>query len=181
LALRKEPERWNRTLHLWNERVDMVKKILVITVCALFVLVSSNLFAAASPLGLWKTIDDATGKPKSVVSIWNDNGKLYGKILLLMEKPQDSLCKKCEGSDHMKPVVGMVFLNGFHEEDGKWTGGTVLDPESGKVYRGKIWCEGVDRLKLRGYVLVFWRTQTWQRIDETEKANLFRQKGVPLK
>ena len=40
----------------------------------------------ASPAGRWKTIDDETGKTKSIVVIREERGKLYGKI----EKVLDS-------------------------------------------------------------------------------------------
>ena len=159
----------------------MYKKISIVTVISFFLLISSNIFAASSPVGLWKTVDDKTGKAKSVVKVWAEKGKLYGKILLLIGEKQDELCTKCKGSKHNKPIIGMKFLYGFQEDGDEWTGGTVLDPEDGQEYRGKIWCEGSNKLKLRGYVFVFYRTQTWIRINKAEKDSLFKKEGVSIK
>lgn len=38
-----------------------------------------------SPIGIWKTVDDESGQEKSHVEIFQKNGKLYGKIVKLLE------------------------------------------------------------------------------------------------
>jgi uncharacterized protein (DUF2147 family) len=44
--------------------------------------------------------------------------------------------------------------------------GTVVDPENGKEYKGKIWAVGKDTLKMRGYVGIslLGRTESWVRL-----------------
>lgn len=118
-------------------------------------------------LGKWKTIDDETGKAKSVVEIYEINGKIYGKVVEIFDKTKEGkLCDKCEGSKKNKPVMGMVILEGLSKKGSSWEGGTILDPNSGKMYKCTISLENKDRLKLRGYVGIslLGRTQFWERI-----------------
>lgn len=129
---------------------------------ALFI---SPSLVAQSILGKWKTIDDETGKPKSIVIIYEEGGKVYGKIEKLFREPgedPDPICDDC--TDHRKDqkVVGMVIITDMEKDDDEWTGGEILDPKNGKVYRCKIWLEDGD-LKVRGYIAFLFRTQTWKR------------------
>jgi uncharacterized protein (DUF2147 family) len=122
-----------------------------------------------SPVGLWKTIDDATGKPKSLVRITDDNGVLSGKIEKLFREPsedQSPKCVKCDGANKDQPVLGMTILNGLKKDDDSWSGGTVLDPHNGKTYKAKITMkDDGKKLEMRGYIGVpmLGRSQTWLR------------------
>ena len=120
-----------------------------------------------SIFGKWKTIDDETHKPKSIVEIYSKDGKAYGKIIELFRGPDedpDPLCDEC--TDHRKDqkVIGMVIINEMEQDDDEWDDGEILDPNNGKVYDCKIWREG-DKLMVRGYVAFFFRTQTWLKVD----------------
>lgn len=115
--------------------------------------------------GRWRTIDDETGKPKSVVEIVEKNGKYYGKIIRLFRganEDQDPICDKCPTDDdrYKKKIIGMEILRNLLKDDDEFTGGTIIDPNNGKIYRCKVWLEG-NNLKLRGYLGPFFRTQTW--------------------
>lgn len=118
--------------------------------------------------GKWKTIDDETGEPRSIVDIYEKGGKLHGKVTKLLRNPgedPDPVCSECDEDDdrYNKKVIGMEILRGLlKNSDGSYEGGTILDPKNGKIYRCKIWLEGKD-LKLRGYLGPFYRTQTWLR------------------
>jgi uncharacterized protein (DUF2147 family) len=123
-----------------------------------------------SPAGWWKTIDDDTGKAKSVVLLSVKDGQLTGMILSIIPEPgqtPDPICDKCEGERKGKPVKGMTIMWGLRKDGDEWSGGKVLDPANGKIYR--CYVEVVDRgahLKVRGYVGIslFGRTQYWQRL-----------------
>lgn len=121
---------------------------------------------AQSVEGTWKTIDDETGKAKSHVKIWKDSsGKLRGKIIKLLNPSRPNpTCDKCKGKLKGKPIEGMTIMWGLSKDDDEWEDGTILDPKKGKTYDCKIWLEGKDKLKVRGYVAMFYRTQTWYRI-----------------
>ena len=124
-----------------------------------------------SPEGRWKTVSDVTGKATSVISIWEKDGKLYGRIeKLLNPNPREPnpRCTKCEGELKDQPVVGLQLLRDFHKEGDQWTGGRIVDPDNGKVYRCLLALEdGGKKLKVRGYIgfSMLGRTQYWYPED----------------
>jgi len=117
-------------------------------------------------IGHWQVINDE-GKPGGQVETYLVDGKLFGKVTQLRpgRLPGD-VCDKCSGELKNKPIQGMVFLRNFKPQGNDWTGGTVVDPENGKEYKGKIWSVGKDKLYMRGYIGVslLGRTQSWVRI-----------------
>jgi hypothetical protein len=80
-----------------------------------------NLFAALSPVGFWKTIDDETGKPKAVIQIWQAaNDTLNGRILKIWPRPgydQNEKCQACTGSRRNQRIVGMVVLQDLRQSN----------------------------------------------------------------
>ena len=133
-----------------------------------FLSVSASLYSQ-NIIGKWKTIDDETNEPRSVVELYERNGKVYGKILKLLLKPneeQDPVCEECDVNDarYQKKIIGMEILKEMKKSGEEYSEGNILDPNNGKIYNCKIWLEGND-LKLRGYWGPFYRTQTWQRLQ----------------
>jgi uncharacterized protein (DUF2147 family) len=122
-----------------------------------------------SPVGRWKTFDDGTGKAKSIVVITEEGGKLYGHIEKLLDpKPDnpDPVCTKCEGAQHNLRVTGMRILWDLAKDGDEWSGGKVLDPDNGKIYKVYIAVkDGGTKLKVRGYIgfSLLGRTQQWVR------------------
>lgn len=123
-----------------------------------------------SPIGTWKTIDDETGKPKSIVQISDVNGELQGKVEKVFSPPAESpnpVCDKCEGERKDKPVIGMTILWGLKKTgDREYEGGQVLDPAKGKIYKAKLSvAEDGKKLQMRGFIgfALIGRTQTWVR------------------
>jgi uncharacterized protein (DUF2147 family) len=132
-----------------------------------FLLISTSSYAQLSPIGKWKTIDDNTGKERSVVEIFQKEDKVFGKITkLYLDKGEDPdpVCDECEQDDdrYKKKIIGMEIIRNMEIEGNELTEGTIMDPDNGKVYRCKIWAEG-NNLKVRGYLGPFYRTQTWLR------------------
>lgn len=120
-------------------------------------------------LGKWKTIDDETGKEKSIVEIYEQNGVLYGKIIQLFREPgeeQDPVCDKCEDDRKGQKIKGMVIIRDMKLKDGYYQGGTIIDPKNGRVYKCELWLQAgnPNKLELRGYWGWFFRTQTWIRM-----------------
>lgn len=115
-------------------------------------------------LGYWKTIDDETGEAKSIVKIYEVDGKYYGRVDRLLQQP-GKLCDMCEGEDHNKPIEGMVVLWGMTADgDEEYSGGKIFDPAKNKTYRCSMWVKD-GKLKVRGYLGPFYRTQTWHAVD----------------
>ncbi|MGB0789145.1 MAG: DUF2147 domain-containing protein [Marinirhabdus sp.] len=116
--------------------------------------------------GKWKTIDDETGQAKSIVEIYKKSGKVYGKVIKILDKDKkNSVCEECTGADKDKPVLGLVILKGLKKDGDEYNGGKILDPANGKIYKCYIELEGPNKLKVRGYIgfSVLGRTQYWYR------------------
>jgi uncharacterized protein (DUF2147 family) len=122
-----------------------------------------------SPVGLWKTIDDESGKPKSLVRITESNGEFKGKVEKLFrpaDQDQNPKCVKCEDANKDQPIIGLTILTGMKQDGDEYNGGLILDPNNGKAYKSKMsLIEGGKKLKLRGYIGVpmLGRTQIWLR------------------
>lgn len=112
--------------------------------------------------GLWHTVDDDTGEVKSIVEIYQQDDKYFGKVKQLLLKPADTLCTKCKGDDKDQPIVGMVIIKNLEKQGNVYANGSILDPAKGKVYRSRVWLED-GHLQVRGYLGIFYRTQTWYR------------------
>jgi uncharacterized protein (DUF2147 family) len=118
--------------------------------------------------GKWKTIDDVTGKEKSILEIYEKDGKIYAKVLrLLTPGEENKICEECSGDNKNKPIVGMIVIDGLTKDDDEWNGGTILDPKNGKVYKCYITLEEANKLKVRGYIgfSLIGRTQYWYRVE----------------
>lgn len=123
----------------------------------------------SSPVGLWKNIDDATGKPKALIRITESNGALQGKIEQLFRAPsedQNPKCDKCEGARKDQPIIGMEILSGLKKDGDEYAGGEILDPNNGKVYKSKLHLtDAGKKLSVRGYIgmPMLGRSQVWVR------------------
>jgi len=144
--------------------------------CVIFVVmcfVAKDLLAQASPVGLWKTFDDESGKAKSLIRIVEIQGRLTGSIEKLLD-PTDSVeakCDLCTDERRNQTILGLVILRNFGSGGGKpnrWEGGDILDPENGKIYRAHLTLsEDRRQLDVRGYIgfSIIGRTQHWRRVD----------------
>ena len=146
----------------------MKKTILLLMV----VWISSTAFGQSNGvLGTWASYDDVSGEKKSLVKIYEKDGKVYGKIVQLFlspEDPPDPVCDECDEDDprYKQKIMGMEIIKGLKKDGDEYNGGTVLDPENGEVYKCKIWLED-GNLILRGYIgfSLLGRSQTWKRVN----------------
>lgn len=142
----------------------MKKNILFASVLFITVLTSVQ---SQSVIGKWKTIDDETGKAKSVVEIYEKSGKIYGKIVDILDpQKKDKLCTACTGDEKNKPVLGMVIVKSLQKDGSEYNDGSITDPVTGKKYKCFITLEEKDKLKVRGYIgfALIGRTQYWHRV-----------------
>lgn len=142
---------------------------------------ASLLFAAGTalaadntPAGTWKTIDDTTHKPKSIVVITENNGQYQATIKELLNRtPEDiakegakPVCVECDGDRKNQPIVGMNIMWGVTQDDDVWDGGKILDPKTGKIYKVKLkMLDNGQKLDVHGYIgfALLGRSQTWER------------------
>ena len=123
--------------------------------------------AADSAVGRWKTIDDDTGKPKSIVEITQAaNGSVSGRIIELINPSKPNpVCDKCSDDRKNKPITGMEIIRGMKADGaGKYAGGTILKPDEGKVYKSKMQLtDGGKTLEVSGCIAFICKSQTWLR------------------
>jgi uncharacterized protein (DUF2147 family) len=142
------------------------------TVLALSLLLASSLaLAQATPAGLWKTIDDKTGKERSLIRVSESGGVYTGRIDKRLDpdaKPTD-VCDKCTDERKGQPLQGLVLIRNVKasaDDKEVFEGGDITDPENGKVYRVRLKpLEGGKKLEVRGYIGPFYRNQTWIRVE----------------
>ncbi|MCH9691240.1 MAG: DUF2147 domain-containing protein [Gammaproteobacteria bacterium] len=120
--------------------------------------------ALADILGKWKTIDDETGQPQSIVEIYQKDGKYFGRVVKTLKKSGNPVCEKCPGERKGKAILSMDIITDMVKKGDVYESGQILDPTKGKIYDCKVW-EKDGNLMVRGYVGFFFRTQTWLRAN----------------
>jgi len=123
-----------------------------------------------SPVGLWRTIDDATGKPRALVRLFEKDGRIFGRIEKgLVENPTtDEVCDLCTDERRGLPKVGLIIIRNMQRDGDVWDGGDILDPDNGKVYSCRLRVVDDNRsLEVRGFIgfSLLGRTQMWERVD----------------
>ena len=117
-------------------------------------------------IGRWQIVN-GDGTPGGKAETYLENGRLFGRVTEARpgRTPRD-VCDKCSGEYKNQLILGMVFLRNFHAEGDNWVDGTVVDPENGREYKGKLWAVGKDSLHMRGYIGIslLGRTESWVRI-----------------
>ena len=144
----------------------MVKMIVALAAVALH----AAAWAQPTPVGLWKTIDDASKQEKSLVRITDSGGVLTGRIEKLLDPAkQNDVCEKCQDERKNQPIAGLTIIRNAKasgEDAMTWTGGDILDPNNGKVYKLRLKpLDGGKSLEVRGYIGPFFRNQTWIRVE----------------
>ncbi len=144
-----------------------MNKLILFSLALLF----NALAFSQSSIGKWVTIDDKTNKKKSIVELYKEGDQLFGKIIYLYPREgrePNAKCKVCTDDRKDQPLLGLQIVRDLKWNGGAWEGGTIVDPETGKVYTLKLWVDSknVDKLNVRGYIGPFFRTQTWVKVQE---------------
>jgi uncharacterized protein (DUF2147 family) len=154
-----------KILDIMSLKTNKTAILRTLTISMVLMIISQSSWSQI--VGKWKTIDDETNQPKSIVEIWkSSDGMYYGKIMKLFdETKKDNVCNKCDPKDprYKQKIVGLKIIMGMKKTaENEWSGGTILDPNNGKVYKCKLYREGKN-LMVRGFigVSVIGRTQTW--------------------
>jgi len=162
----------------------------VVSLIAGLLLTASAVFAD-SVEGYWTSVDDKTGQATAGWQIWEEGGKLYGKILSVANPNEDPTAFGAKGKNKKYPdfqngvdvstlnVVGTTWIYGLTKKaEGQWQKGSIIDPGDGSKYNCKITfhkADGkkykVDTLEMRGEIgLGIGRSQYW-RISTQEEAS----------
>lgn len=139
-------------------------KILSLT---LFCCMGISHLQAQDIFGKWEVTNDE-GKINSIIEIYQNGDEVVGEVIRIMkEEDRDKRCENCDGELKNEPIEGLKVIHGFEKDGDEYTGGTLIDPKSGKEYKGKIWLDEDDpnKLKVRGYMAFFFKTKTWNRAE----------------
>lgn len=128
-----------------------MKKILFL----LLLVLTNGVRADDAITGFWTTIDDETNTAKSVVRIYEYQGKYYGRVVELFQN-KEAVAKLPENPK----IKGLDIIWDLEQKGNKYKGGEILDPKKGKVYGCEMWREK-DKLIVRGKIAFLGRNQTW--------------------
>ena len=121
----------------------------------------------SSPAGVWRTIDDNTHKARGLIRLYEHNGEIFGKIEASFDpKEAKEVCDLCTGDRKNQPVIGLVVMRNMKKHGAEYSGGDILDPDTGNIYRCKFTMEdGGRKLLVRGYIgfSLLGRSQVWLR------------------
>ncbi|HEY1892569.1 MAG TPA: DUF2147 domain-containing protein [Steroidobacteraceae bacterium] len=147
-------------------------RLLITLVALLLVSAVSVLPAAAdarlnSPVGLWQP-RDSSGKPEGLIRIFEVNGLYFGRIE--PSSPTDdrnARCTRCTDDRRGQRIIGLVLLRNLRAANGKYVGGDILDPNTGRIYGCTLrLTDGGRKLIMRGFlgISLLGKSQTWLRV-----------------
>jgi uncharacterized protein (DUF2147 family) len=150
--------------------IKVISKLIIYIVLSISIFISFAHAQSSDPvLGVWKTIDEKTNQPSSLIRLDEKNGELIGTVTELIPTPGEVLvthCNLCKDERKGKPIIGMIIMKGLKRgAPGHWSGGEILDPEEGEIYKVKITMVNDKTLEVRGYIGIplLGRTQIWVR------------------
>ena len=115
-------------------------KKLILTALLITINVSIN---SQTIFGKWNSKNDDTGEIDSVVEVYKKNGKAFAKIIEIKNPDRkNAVCDLCKDKNKDKPILGLNILTGLEKDDDEWSGGKILDPRNGKIYKCYIKLEG---------------------------------------
>jgi len=151
----------------------MFYKPLILSILLLGLIAGKSYAQATDPaVGVWKTIDDKTKQPASLIKIEEVNNQLEGTIIKTFPIPGQTqlvLCNLCKDDRKDKPIIGMKIMSDLKkDETGVWSGGKILDPKEGEIYKVKLATEDGQKMDVRGYIgfSLLGRTQVWYKAEQ---------------
>ncbi len=162
-----------------------MRKKALFMICG-FLAIGVAVFAADPAEGYWKSVDEKTGEATAFWNIYVKNNVLYGEIVRIVDKPDDTIADKTKESYPGFPVSGIVnkmkvigtpWIWGLtSKKAGNWAGGKIIDLQSGDMYNCKVTYRPADgkryvkdTLEMRGELFLgIGRSQFWLRADPSE-------------
>ena len=117
-------------------------------------------------VGKWLS---ATGDGQ--IEIYKRSDKYFGKLSWIKEPNDEKGKPKVDNKNpntslRVKPMLGLEILKDFIFENGKWTDGTIYDPNTGKIYSCNLTLKENGQLNIRVYIGIslIGRSETWKRV-----------------
>ncbi len=155
-------------------------------VVAVFLSIAGAAFAADPVVGYWKSVDEVTGEATAFWNIYEKGGQLFGEMVKIIGKPDDTLADNAKSSYKGFPrsgdvskmkVIGTPWIYGLKKNrPGEWSSGYIVNPEDGKFYQCKIMFRAADNrkyptdcLEMRGEIgFGIGRSQYWLKASPSE-------------
>lgn len=145
----------------------MIERLLPLLIVALLASRPGLRAAGGSPEGIWKTFDDKTHQFRGTVRVYEQSGELFARIESAVNpKEAANVCDLCPGDRKNKPILGLIIMRGMRRHGDEYSGGEILDPDTGSIYRCKLKVvDDARKLILRGYIglALLGRSQVWLR------------------
>ncbi|MBT4413600.1 MAG: DUF2147 domain-containing protein [Polaribacter sp.] len=138
------------------------------TLISLTFLIITASINAQNIFGKWHSTNENTGEVDSVIEVYKKDGKAFAKVVDIKDAARkDAVCEKCEDENKNRPILGLNILTGLEKDGEEWSGGNILDPRNGKIYKCYIKLIEPNKLKLRGYIglALFGKTAYWERAE----------------
>ena len=123
---------------------------------------------AQTIFGKWHSRNEDTNEVDSVIEVYEKDGKAYAKVIEILDKTRENpTCQNCIGENKDKPILGLNILTGLKKNEDEWSGGKILDPRNGNIYKCYIKLLNPNKLKLRGYIgfSLFGKSAFWERVE----------------
>ncbi|HTM99858.1 MAG TPA: DUF2147 domain-containing protein [Pedobacter sp.] len=129
---------------------------------------TATTFAQSKDAVLGKWLNAAA---EGQIEIYKRGDKYFGKLVWIKEPNDKSGKPKTDQKNpnanlRSKPILGLEILKDFVFEEGRWTGGSVYDPKTGKTYSCNLSLKEDGQLNMRGYIGVslIGRSESWKRV-----------------
>jgi uncharacterized protein (DUF2147 family) len=101
-----------------------------------------------------------------IIEITQVAGGTYEGRIVGGNQPGRLDAKNPEPALRAKPLRGAVILRDLHYDgDGKWSGGAIYEPDTGRTYRCLVELAAPDTIKVHGYIgiALLGKSQLWTR------------------
>ena len=130
-------------------------------------LAAAPALAADGPQGVW-LVQDQTAKVH-IGPCAARADELCGEIVWLRAPTDETGQLKHDAFNpdprlKARPLVGLTMIRDFKPvSPGKWEGGKIYDPRSGKTYNSKMQLKSDGTLRVDGCIAMFCQGQIWRR------------------
>jgi uncharacterized protein (DUF2147 family) len=138
-----------------------------LTLAAVLLSLAAGPAPAADPAeGLW-LVKKKDAKVR--VAPCRDHADLLCGEVVWLKDPQDPDGGSPKHDRHnpdpalrQRPILGLAIVRDFHAAGpGRWEGGKIYDPHTGKTYDSKLQAAPDGTLTVDGCVMMFCQSQTW--------------------
>lgn len=138
--------------------------VLMLLLCTCSTLVNANQGGKSEPWGYWQAADQ--GAIAEIYPCTQNRQSLCAKLVWIKDDPQGTLldANNSEPKLQQRNLTGLVFIESvILKKPGRWSGGSIYDPKSGKSYKANVELKSADIIHLGGCIAFLCESETWNR------------------